>query len=269
MLFRSLIGTCTLAAGTCQIDRARIPVGIPSIGATYDGDAAYAVSTSTGAPLTVTQSATTTKLKSSKATMKAGLAIAFTATVTGAGVGAVPPDGSITLRDQSKTGKVIGRCTLRNGACTVKTKKVSVGRHVIWAIYAGTTNYLASSGSARQTVVAGAGSSGPGRTTATASVLADASGPGGIVSVDVTVGGRSSCWGGRTVTILLDEDGDGVAESPVAALVTDRLGSATASWMVGDLVAFGSPTIVARVDGAGGCAGSSVVASRPEPAPGT
>ena len=88
--------------------------------------------------LTVNQAATTTTLTATPASIGAGATVTFTATVTSAGG---TPTGSISFFEGSTS---LSTTTLSNGSATFVTSTLTVGMHLITAVYAGSTNFLGS-----------------------------------------------------------------------------------------------------------------------------
>jgi hypothetical protein len=134
------LGTGTLnGAGIAAFATGALAAGSHTITAVYGGDSNN--STSTSSPLTqvVNQSATTAALISSVNPSASGDSVTFTATVSGTGG---TPTGTVTFKDGVAT---LGTGTLDgSGQTTFSTSALSTGAHVITAIYAGDTNFIAS-----------------------------------------------------------------------------------------------------------------------------
>ena len=125
--------------------------------AVYAGDANFLVSTSTPSSLTIARAESSTTLKLSAATVTVGHEQVEKFTVTVRGSGAVPT-GKVAM----KSGKTI-LCTATlasgKGSCSPSASVLSAGKHSIVAVYAGDTNFLASTSNSSSLTVNGAAGS--------------------------------------------------------------------------------------------------------------
>ncbi len=105
---------------------------------------AYSQSYSSNTPHTLT--ATTTSLVSSMNPSSIEQNVTFTATVTGQSQSMPPPTGSVDFFDQT-TGIDLGMISLDNdGNASVSIATLTMGTHLINAVYSGDSNYDASIG---------------------------------------------------------------------------------------------------------------------------
>ena len=156
---KTILCTATLAGGraSCSPSAAVLSAGKHSIVAVYAGDANFLVSTSIPSSLTIARAESSTTLKLSAATVTVGHEKVEKFTVTVRGSGAVPT-GKVAM----KSGRTI-LCTATlasgKGSCSPSAAVLSAGKHSIVAVYAGATNFLAStSDSSSLTVNRAAGS---------------------------------------------------------------------------------------------------------------
>jgi Concanavalin A-like lectin/glucanases superfamily/Bacterial Ig-like domain (group 3)/Domain of unknown function (DUF4214) len=142
-------GSAGLTSNNAVLIISTIPAGMHSITATYNGNSAFAASTS-GPPVVwpVFQAATATALASSGTAALSGQPVTFTATVRVGDPGSTdvaPPGGMVTFADGST---VLGTAPLStsNGVTTASfsTSSLPVGAHRITATYDGDANLLAS-----------------------------------------------------------------------------------------------------------------------------
>jgi len=146
------LGTVALSADKAVLKFAKLAVGSHSLTAAYSGDAIFQPSTS---PV-VTQAVkipTATTLTSSPNPSAYGQTVTFTATVTSS-VGAPPNGETVTFR---KGSKALGTGTLSGGSASFATSTLPVGTNSITAVYAGDSNFLASTSKAVKQVVNKAG----------------------------------------------------------------------------------------------------------------
>lgn len=94
-------------------------------------------------------SATKTRLTTSGSPSQQGQAVTFTATVTNK-YGSIPDGETVTFYDRSN---LLGTGQTSGGVATCTTSTLSVGKHVIKALYPGDNVYAASSGTVKQIVM--------------------------------------------------------------------------------------------------------------------
>jgi Bacterial Ig-like domain (group 3) len=184
------------ASGVATLTTADLPAGSNVITADYSGDAVFTASTGS-ATQTVNKTATTTVVSSSTNPSFVGQAVAFTATV-GSALATVLPGGTITFAANGVT--VTAPVTLDAlGTATLTTADLPAGSNVITADYSGDATFLASTGSATQTV----------NKTATTTVLISSLNPsnvGSTVTFTATVTPSTA-----TGTVLFTVDGGSTA----------------------------------------------------------
>ncbi|HVZ51555.1 MAG TPA: Ig-like domain repeat protein [Pseudolabrys sp.] len=140
----NLLGTSALSGGIAGFSTAALGVGTHTIVATYVGDNNYTGSFSTNVTQTVNQGASSTAVVSSASLSSLGHAVTFTAIVTATAPADGVPGGTVTFYDGANS---IGIGTLSGGTATYSTSALSVGVHFITAVYAGDTNFMASTSS--------------------------------------------------------------------------------------------------------------------------
>ena len=155
------LGTATLGANivpsqsVAQLTINALGAGFHSISASYGGDINYVATASTSnAPETVAQAATTTAVSFSSNNVPYGTAITMTANVTGVPIST--PAGSVTFVDTS----VVPANTLAvvpipfgTGSASYTTQTLIVGTHTIQAFYSGDPNYLTSNSIVKSLVI--------------------------------------------------------------------------------------------------------------------
>jgi hypothetical protein len=143
------LGTVTLTGGSASFTTTSpMPVGGPTIKASYSGDTNFKASTGTLAQ-TVNQDGTTTALVSSANPSVYGQSVTFTATVTANAPGSGTPTGSVTFTNGSTT---LGTVALSGGTASYSTAKLATGLDAITATYDGSTSFIISGASLNQTV---------------------------------------------------------------------------------------------------------------------
>ena len=124
------IGSATLAGGQARLSLTTLPVGQNSLTAVYDGDNAYAVSTSAALTEAVNPPSSTTTLSAAPAgSSTIGQTVTFTASVTPA-----TATGTVQFLDGAT---VMGTATLNNGSAVFATSSLAVGDHSVTAKYLG------------------------------------------------------------------------------------------------------------------------------------
>jgi autotransporter-associated beta strand protein len=140
------LGTGTLnGSGQTTLITSALSLGSHSITVVYAGDTNYTTSTSSTLSQTVNQAATTSAVASSANPSVVGQSVTFTATVTASAPGSGTPTGTVTFNDGATT---LGTGTLDgSGQTTLITSALSLGGHSITVVYAGDTNFTASTSS--------------------------------------------------------------------------------------------------------------------------
>jgi hypothetical protein len=119
-------------AATAQLTTSALTQGTHAITAVYSGDANNATSTSPVVDQVVNAGAagaTTTALSSSVNPSLVGQSVTFTATVAGAS-----PTGTVEFFDGATS---LGSGALAGGAATLSTSSLTLGTHLITAVYGG------------------------------------------------------------------------------------------------------------------------------------
>ncbi len=131
-------GACNLTSTTA---------GLKSITATYNGDASFATSTSTGVPHTVNAANTTTTVTSNNNPSVFGQNVTFTATVVAVAPGTGTPTGSVIFTIDGSAGASI---LLSGGSASTSTALLTVSGspHTVSAAYtSNSSNHSNSNGS--------------------------------------------------------------------------------------------------------------------------
>jgi hypothetical protein len=127
----------TLSEGTASISTSTLAVGTHTIGLAYSGDTNFLASTGTGL-LTVVRATTSTTLASSLNPSVVGQMETITATVNVVAPGVGSPTGTVTFTEGSLT---LATVPLSGNSASFSTSSLSVGNHVIAAVYSGDTNF--------------------------------------------------------------------------------------------------------------------------------
>jgi hypothetical protein len=141
-----ILGTAPLAGGLATYRTAGLTSGTHTIKASYAGDGTFGSSSATRT-LTVKQAATVS-FTSSPNPSAAGQWVTLTVTVR-ASVGTSIPTGSVTFLDGTKS---LRKVNLSNGKAVFTTNKLTVGTHVLTAVYSGSKLFGASEVTLFQTV---------------------------------------------------------------------------------------------------------------------
>ncbi|XVV08577.1 LamG-like jellyroll fold domain-containing protein [Actinoplanes sp. CA-131856] len=151
-----VLGTAALTTGAATLTLSGVAAGSHTITAAYAGNDGFLASSGT-ATFTVKPSpgggstppaATSAVLTVAPSTSVKGDPVKLSARITSpAGV----PSGTVRFRDGSLD---LGGAALTGGVATLTTAALTVGRHNLTVVYAGTTSYAASTGSAVHTVKA-------------------------------------------------------------------------------------------------------------------
>jgi autotransporter-associated beta strand protein len=150
------LGSALLSGGTARLSVSDLVVGSHTITAVYGGDDNFSGSTSAALAQTVDPASTTITLSGTATTTVFGQPVTLTVIVAAVAPGAGTPTGTVNFREGSTT---LGSASLRNGAATFTTTTLSVGRHSVTAVYAGDSNFLASTSTALTLTVSPASSS--------------------------------------------------------------------------------------------------------------
>jgi probable HAF family extracellular repeat protein len=142
----SALGSSTLTGGVATFTSTNLAAGTDSITAVYGGDSLSLSSTSAPVNQAVAQAATTTTVASSRNPSKQGQSVTFTATVTAT---YATPTGTVTFTQGAVT---LGTATLAAGEARFTTTALPTGSDTVTATYAGTADFVGSSGSVLQTV---------------------------------------------------------------------------------------------------------------------
>ena len=145
-------GATTLGQGTVSNGQATLNFSFTSPGpslivASYSGDSTFAPSSSLPLKQKVLKAPTTTTLTSSLNPSQFGQTVKFTASVAGQYGGT--PTGSITFKDGQT---VLAQVQLSGGVAHYKTSTLTTGKHHIWAVYSGDTDFRISQGLVIQVV---------------------------------------------------------------------------------------------------------------------
>src|SRR5260370_13356966 len=148
----NVLGTAPLSSGTAVFNTSILGVGSHSISVSYAGDNNFSSSTSATLSEPVNQATSMTALAASPNPATFGQAVTFTATVTVVAPGAGTPTAPdvVTFLDGATT---LGTATL-NGAATAtfSTSALASGSHSLTALYAGATNFTATTSSTAVTL---------------------------------------------------------------------------------------------------------------------
>ena len=172
---------------TAQCTTASLSPGAHNISGAYGGDAGNTASTSPVLVQTVNPATGSTTLASSANPATAGIAVTFTATVSG-----VNPTGTVNFKDNGVSIAGCGALVLTGSGNTktaqCSTSSLSVGSHPIVATYSGDGSNVSTSSAQLSQVInaAGAGSS-----TTTLSSSANPVFPGFAVTITATVVGAN------------------------------------------------------------------------------
>ena len=206
------IASLQLANGIASVSISDLAVGQHTLTAAYDGDANSGSATSLPLLQVVTvlppNSSTTTFLSSSANPVALGQILTLTATVSAVTSGQAAPSGSVTLVEGST---VLGTASLVGGVGNFSISTLSVGTHLIGAVYGGSTSYATSTSPILTELVVPAGSntSTPVTLSVTPPAISLKSGAHGTLQLVIT-----------TVGTFSDTLSLGCAGIPVAATCT-------------------------------------------------
>jgi hypothetical protein len=137
-------GPATVSSGIAALAVSSLSLGTHSIVAVYSGDSTYAGNSSSGLVQQVLTASTTTLISSLNPSTSGG-SVTFTATISNSAA-----TGTVTFEDASNGGAVLGLgpVTLMSGIASVSVSSLSVGTHLIVAVYNGDSTYEGSTSSA-------------------------------------------------------------------------------------------------------------------------
>jgi hypothetical protein len=136
------LGSGTLTDGSTTYATSSLAIGSHTIKAVYGGDASHESATATLVQIVLEPLASTNILTCSPNPAAYGATVTCTATVSGS---ASTPTGTVTFYDGTTE---LGTGTLSSGVATYSTSSLSVGSHIITAVYAASGPYAASTSNA-------------------------------------------------------------------------------------------------------------------------
>ena len=142
------LGTAQLTSGTASLTTTELPVGTDSITAVYDGDSAFAGSTSAAVTQTVNKASSSTTVKSSLNPSTFGQSVTLTANVSGQFSGVAT--GTVTFSNGSSS---LGSATVSSNTASLATTTLPVGTDSITAVYSGDSNFTGSTSNTVSQVV--------------------------------------------------------------------------------------------------------------------
>ena len=237
------LGKVSLIGKTATVSTAGLSVGNHFITATYSGDTNFTGSSGSWTQTvsggqTVAKAGTITVVTSSINPSMFGQSVLFTATVNVLSPGAGTPTGMVTFEDGSSS---MGTGSLISGTATFATSSLTVGTHIITAVYSGDTNFSGSNSATfietiepvtptgLQAVISGAEISNP-----SPAITLQAASSADAMSILSAVNGLSSPPAGQSVTIQLNSTANlsDVTVSPPAGVTLYITGSnGTTTWV--------------------------------------
>jgi hypothetical protein len=150
---QTVLGTVPLtASGTAVLTGVKLPVGVNTIIASYQGGGQFDPSSSGRCERDIARASTAMALATSLPSATAGQSITFTATVTSLASGTGAPTGSVYFYDGLT---LLGTVTLNSsGVATYSTSALKAGNHAIRAVYEMTADFLNSAATLTQKVAA-------------------------------------------------------------------------------------------------------------------
>ena len=130
------LGNAQLTNGQASVTTSSLATGAHSIVVDYSGDANVSAGTSAAYTHTVNRAATQTSVSSSNASSNFGQPVLFSATVTAPGGG--NPTGSVTFYDGAIA---LGTGQLSGGSASFTAIGLSLGSHLITAVYSGDPSF--------------------------------------------------------------------------------------------------------------------------------
>jgi hypothetical protein len=228
----TVYGTVSLSGGTAQIVLPTITAGKHTITAQYSGDSDDNSSKASLAQV-ITGASTSTTVTSNAEPSTYGQTVTFTAVVNST-IGT--PDGTVTFKNGSS---VLGTVALSGGQAAYATSTLNGGTFTINAVYSGSTEYAASSGSVAQIVE-------PAATTTTLTSSSNPATYGQTVTFTAVV--TSSAAGMPTGKVTIK---DGKTALGSASLINGQVQISTS------LLAKGGHTLTATYAGSANNVGSS------------
>ena len=204
----SVLGVAAVnASGVATLSLSTLPVGSHTIVAVYGGDSTHATSISAGVTEKVTLP-TQTSVTSSANPATAGLAVTFTANVTGSASSSgvtVRSTGTVTFLDGTTP---LGTGVLdANGNASLTLSTLSVGTHSITAAYGGDGNFKASTSAAYSQTI---------RSAATRTALASSLNPAqysAAITLTARVSGEGATPGG---TVTFNDGANAVGQATLS-----------------------------------------------------
>jgi hypothetical protein len=228
----TVYGTVPLSGGTAQIVLPTITAGKHTITAQYSGDSDDNSSKASLAQV-ITGASTSTTVTSNAEPSTYGQTVTFTAVVSST-IGT--PDGTVTFKNGSS---VLGTVALSGGQAAYATSTLNGGTFTINAVYSGSTEYAASSGSVAQIVE-------PAATTTTLTSSSNPATYGQTITFTAVV--TSSAAGMPTGKVTIK---DGKTALGSASLINGQVQISTS------LLAKGGHTLTATYAGSANFSGSS------------
>ena len=134
----ALLGTISVSAGVATLTTSTLTPRTHTITATFINNPSFATSTSSPLLQVVNQGTTSVSVSSSGTPSTFGSNVTFTANVTAlTGIGT--PTGSVSFYDGLT---LIGFSTLSGGVATSTVSTLSVGSHLVTAVYSGGPNFI-------------------------------------------------------------------------------------------------------------------------------
>ena len=226
------LGAGTLANGVAVFSTNSLGAGSHSITAVYGGDTIYDGSTSNTLSESVGLASTTSTLSSSRNPSTFGAPVGITAAVAAVAPGGGIPTGTVQFFDGAAS---LGTAILNSaGIASINTQNLSVGTHLISALYNGGGNYRASVSSTLTEVV----------NTAPTSVKLSSSAKTSVVGQRVTFTASLSATNATGTVRFMYTSGGG----QMCSWARVTLAGGTASFSTSSL-AIGSYPMIARYDG--------------------
>lgn len=133
------LGTATLRSGKAIMTRSNLAARTHAITAFYFGDANYTGSTSASLTQTITKAASSGSVASSLNPSHHGNSVTFTAAVKSSTTGT--PTGNVTFKDGAT---ILATRALSSGHAGFSVSTLAIGSHTITGVYAGDSNFTAS-----------------------------------------------------------------------------------------------------------------------------